>query len=137
MDNGKNGKNDDLQINNNKINNNARKFTNSKKDNSEFKTSANQILNTSQNMNTTQNSLMNPNLSPFDINYNYHGRVHYMSPDEHFEDIKRAIIKTMQAGKNNLKYTDAVLTNSKTREKADDTNNEEIKAILDSVYVKK
>ena len=72
LDNGKNGKNDDLQINNNKINNNARKFTNSKKDNSEFKTSANQILNTSQNMNTTQNSLMNPNLSPFDINYNYH-----------------------------------------------------------------
>ena len=30
----------------------------------------------------------------YDINYNYHGRVHYMSPDEHFEDIKRAIAAT-------------------------------------------
>lgn len=30
----------------------------------------------------------------YDISYNYHGRVHYMSPDEHFEDIKRSIAAT-------------------------------------------
>ena len=30
----------------------------------------------------------------YDITYNYHGRSHHMSPDEHFEDIKRAISAT-------------------------------------------
>ncbi len=30
----------------------------------------------------------------YDISYNYHGRVHHMSPDEHFEDIKRSIAAT-------------------------------------------
>jgi len=30
----------------------------------------------------------------YDISYNYHGRVHHMSPDEHFEDIKRCIAAT-------------------------------------------
>ncbi|MCI8569710.1 MAG: ribose-phosphate diphosphokinase [Bacilli bacterium] len=30
----------------------------------------------------------------YDISYNYHGRTHYMSPDEHYEDIKRCIAAT-------------------------------------------
>ncbi len=30
----------------------------------------------------------------YDITYSYHGRIHHMSPDEHFEDIKRSIAAT-------------------------------------------
>lgn len=30
-------------------------------------------------------------VSNYDISYNYYGRTHYMSPDEHFQDIKRIL----------------------------------------------
>lgn len=30
-------------------------------------------------------------VSNYDISYNYHNRLHYMSPDEHFQDIKRIL----------------------------------------------
>ena len=30
-------------------------------------------------------------VSNYDISYNYYGRTHYMSPDEHFMDIKRIL----------------------------------------------
>lgn len=30
-------------------------------------------------------------VSNYDISYNSHGRIHYMSPDEHFQDIKRIL----------------------------------------------
>jgi len=41
--------------------------------------------------------------SNYSINYNFHGMTHYMSPDEHFQDIKRLISATSgHAGKINL-----------------------------------
>jgi len=30
----------------------------------------------------------------YDITYSFHGREHHMAPDEHFQDIKRAIAAT-------------------------------------------
>ena len=42
-------------------------------------------------------------VSNYSINYNFHGMKHYMSPDEHFQDIKRVISATSgHAGKINL-----------------------------------
>jgi len=42
-------------------------------------------------------------VSNYSINYNFHGMKHYMSPDEHFQDIKRFISATSgHAGKINL-----------------------------------
>ena len=42
-------------------------------------------------------------VSNYSINYNFHGMIHYMSPDEHFQDIKRVISATSgHASKINL-----------------------------------
>jgi len=43
-----------------------------------------------ENVNSTDLYILS-DVGNYDITYNYHGRLHHMAPDEHFEDIKRSI----------------------------------------------
>ena len=42
----------------------------------------------------SKNLFIMSDVGNYDISYNSHGRTHYLSPDEHFQDIKRAISAT-------------------------------------------
>ncbi len=55
-----------------------------------------------------------------------------------YNDIKNAVFKAFQLGKINLKYVDAILASKSTRKPSNETEiDEELKALLDGVYVKK
>lgn len=96
-------------------------------------TSVSQKQNKLSNIVSIVETTFNRNVTATDLKViNY-----WLDDDFSFEDIKRALIKTMQAGKNNLSYADAILNRNKPREKVVEDNDEELKAILDSVYVKK
>ncbi len=55
-----------------------------------------------------------------------------------YDDIKSAVFKSFQMGKNNLKYADAILASKAAHKVNNDLEiDEELKALLDGAYVKK
>lgn len=55
-----------------------------------------------------------------------------------YDDIKDAVFQTFKLGKTNLKYVDAILANKGSQQKKPTVEvDEDIKAILDTAYVKK
>ncbi len=58
---------------------------------------------------------------------------HWLDEKYEVDDIKRAVLKTMQNGVDNLKYTDAILTNNVKKDEEEDVD-PKLKAIIDSMY---